>query len=343
MSGTAPSWGEKGGAARLLASARERLSVAAADLALPGPLRLSEWQLSTVSALLGTLVRNVEDELRSALAMRFAANEQVHAALTSAHVPIALPILEGSESLSAPALVGALIRRSEEHRLQRAAASEGALLLELSGDSDEEVAGEAMALLVGQSGRLDRFQEPVMARTELGAEAQHALVWAVAAALRVYLVEQQNVAEPEADQAVAAAAAALLAAYDEGERVDAVALRLAARLDRRGRLDDVLAARAMAEGNLPFFFAALSVRSGLDQESVWEIYSAPGGEGAALILRAAGLAREQAASILLRLDPDKVEDRIDRFDGLDESEARSLLSLWQADPAYRDAIARLRQ
>jgi uncharacterized protein (DUF2336 family) len=182
-----------------------------------------------------------------------------------------------------------------------------------------------------------------MARTELGAEAQHALVWAVAAALRLYLVERQDVGEPEADRAVAGAATALLAAYDEGERVDAVAMRLAARLARKDRLDDALLARAIAEGNLPLFLAALSVRSGLDQDSVWEIVSAPGGEGAALILRAAGLAREQAASILLRLDPDKVEDRIDRFDSLDESEARSLLSLWQADPAYRDAIARLRQ
>lgn len=343
MSGTAPNGGETGGAARLLASARERLSVAAADLALPGPLRLTEWQLSTVSTLLETLVRNVEDELRAALAIRLAGNAQVHAALTSAHVPIALPILDGSESLGEPTLVAALIRRAEEHRLQRAAASDGGLLLELSGDEDEEVAGEAMSLLVGQSARLDRFQGPVMARTELGAEAQHMLVWTLAAALRLYLVERQNVAEPEADQAVAGAAAGLLATYDEGERVDSVALRLAARLARRGRLDDSLLARSMTEGNLPLFLAALSVRSGIDADSVWEIFSAPGGEGAALVLRAAGVAHDQAASILLRLDPERVEKGIDRFDSVDEAEARSLLSLWQADPAYRNAIARLRQ
>jgi uncharacterized protein (DUF2336 family) len=182
-----------------------------------------------------------------------------------------------------------------------------------------------------------------MARTELDAEAQHLLVWAVAAALRVYLVERQQVGEPEADLAVAGTASALLAAYDEGERVDAVAFRLASRLARSGRLDDGLVARAMAEGNLPLFLAALAVRSGLDQESVWEIFSAPGGEGAAMILRAAGLARDQAASTLLRLDPDMVEERIDRFDGQDEGEARGLLGLWRADPAYRSAIVRLRQ
>ena len=182
-----------------------------------------------------------------------------------------------------------------------------------------------------------------MARTELGAEAQHSLVWAVSAALRFYLTERQGIGEAQADQAVAGAATSLLASYDEGERVDSIALRLAARLHRRGRLDDAVVSRSIAEGNLPLFLASLSVRSGLDPDSVWEILSAPGGEGASLVLSAAGIAREQAASILLRLDPDKVEERIDRFDAVDEARARSLLSLWQADPAYRSAIARLRQ
>src|SRR5688572_30825458 len=119
MSETVPS-GDTGGAARLLAAARERLSVAAADLALPGPLRLSEWHRATISALLAGLVRGIEDELRAALASRLADREAVHAALTSAHVPIALPILEGSPALRDPALIGALLRRAEEHRLHRA-------------------------------------------------------------------------------------------------------------------------------------------------------------------------------------------------------------------------------
>jgi hypothetical protein len=343
MSETVPSGGDTGGAARLLAAARERLSVAAADLALPGPLRLSEWHRGTISALLDGLVRGIEDELRAALASRLADRDAVHAALTSAHVAIAAPILARGEALREPALISALIRRAEEHRLHRAAGGEGSLLVELAGDGQDEIAGEAMALLIAQSGRLDRFQEPVMARTELGAETQHALVWAVAAALRLYLVDRQDVDPVAADQAVAAAAGQMLAGYDEGQRVDAIALRLASRLSRHHRLDDALVVRALAEGNLPLFLAGLSVRGGLDPDSVWEVLSAPGGCGAPLLLRAAGIGRAEAGAILLRLDEEAAAERIDRFDAVEEAQARAVLSLWQADPGYRSAIARLSQ
>ena len=343
MSETVPSGGDTGGAARLLAAARERLSVAAADLALPDPLRLSEWHRGTISSLLDGLVRGIEDELRAALASRLADRDTVHAALTSAHVAIAAPILARGDTLREPALIAALIRRAEEHRLHRATGGECVLLVELAGDGQEEIAGEAMALLIAQSGRLDRFQEPVMARTELGAEMQHALVWTVAAALRLYLVDRQHVDPVAADQAVAAAAGQMLAGYDEGQRVDAIALRLAARLCRHRRLDDALIAQALAEGNLPLFLAGLSVRSGLDPDSVWEVLSAPGGSGAPLLLRAACIGRAEAGAILLRLDEETAAERIDRFDAADEMEARAVLSLWQADPGYRSAIARLSQ
>jgi uncharacterized protein (DUF2336 family) len=343
MSDTVPSGGETGGAARLLASARERLAVALADLALPAPLRLTEWQRRTVSALLAGLIRAVEEELRTEIAGHFGGDggEAVHAALTSAHVPIAEPILERSFALGDATLIGALLRRAEEHRLHRAANAESALLIELAGDGDEDIAAEAMALLIAQGGRLDRFQEPVMARTELGAELQHRLVWAVAAALRAYLTGPQGVPAPVADRAIAAAAGRLLAGYDEGGTVEAMALRLVRRLDHAARLDDALTARTLAEGSLPLFLAALAVRTGLDHASVWEIVSDPAGRGAAILLRAAGIGRNEAASILLALDGEQAEARIGLYDALGEAEATSELALWHADPGYREAIARL--
>jgi uncharacterized protein (DUF2336 family) len=343
MSETVPSGGETGGAALLLASARKRLAVALADLALPEPLRLTEWQRTAIAALLAGLVRGIEDELRAELAGRFSepGEEGIHAALTSAHVPIAAPILERSAGLPDADLIGALLRRAEEHRLHKSAAAESALLIELAGDGDEEIAGEAMALLIAQGGRLDRFQEPVMARTELGAELQHRIVWAVAAALRQYLTAEQDVDPAAADRAIAASAGGLLAAYDEGRTVDAMAARLVQRLHRAGRLDDVCVARTLAEGGLPLFLAALAVRSGLASDAVWEIVSEPAGRGPALLLRAAGIGRGHAAAILLRLNEERVETQLDLFDTIDEGQAGALLSLWQADPGYRAAIAGL--
>src|SRR5918993_4851707 len=108
----------------LLAAARERFAVAATDLLLPDQARLTEWQRLTAAGLLSRLVRAIEDDLRARLAVRFEAQEALHAALSSAHVPIALPILERAQVLRDAELTTVLVRRVEEHRFWKAAAAE---------------------------------------------------------------------------------------------------------------------------------------------------------------------------------------------------------------------------
>ena len=336
---------KNGGAASLLASARARLSVAFDDLRLPQDLRLSEWQRTVVTALRARLVRQIEDELRSGLAeaLEGTGNEALHAALSSAHVVIAEPILEERGAPSDPALTSAILRRAEEHRLFRAGGADHVFLLELAGDKDEQVAGEAMALLIAQSSRFDSFHDPVMARTELTAHTHHFLVWTIAAALRHYMIEQHGLDPSTADEALAGAAGRVLADYDEGETVEALALRLAWRLRDTGRLDDALVARTLLDGSLPLFLAALTMRSGFDVAAAWEIASEPSGRGIALLLRVAGRSRDKAGAILVRMEEDetRLAAQLDLFDLSDEEEAGRQLRLWRIDPAYRAAIARL--
>jgi uncharacterized protein (DUF2336 family) len=333
--------------ARLLdAAVRERLAVAAADIRLPPSLRLTEWQRATVSALVARIVRTVEDELRTSLADSIPAreNEALHAALTSAHVSIAGPILRRSGAHADPLLVASLIRRAEEHRLARSrAAGETALLLELVADRDENVAEQAMAILIAHSRRSDRFSEPVAARTELAAELEHRLVWRVAAALRLYLVEQHGIAAAAADEAVVSAAERLLAGYDEGDSLEARSMRLVRRLHGQGRLDDVMVERTLSEGSLPLFLAAVAARASLGAGAAWEIAFDPRGRGPALLLRAADIAREQAAAILLNLasSEDEVAAQLDLFDVTPPAAARDLLRFWQVNPGYREALAEI--
>src|ERR671914_278446 len=161
----------KSDAARLLlAAARERFAVAATDLLLPDLARLTEWQRLTAAGLLSRLVRSIEDDLRVRLAARFQAHDALHAALSSAHVPIALPILDRAQVLRDADLTTILVRRVEEHRFWKARAAqpsdEGAdeYLFDLVRDPDETVAAEAMELVIARSRRFDRFQEPTMAR-----------------------------------------------------------------------------------------------------------------------------------------------------------------------------------
>jgi uncharacterized protein (DUF2336 family) len=342
----------KSDAARLLlAAARERFAVAATDLLLPEQSRLSEWQRLTAAALLARLVGSIEDSLRASLAEHFRSQEALHAALSSAHVPIALPILERASALRDPELGTILIRRVEEHRFWKAYAASGGdeYLLELLGDPDPAIAGEAMELVTARSRRFDRFQEPVMGRIELPADLQHRLVWLVAAALRHYIVQHHRIAS--VDGAIEDAASALLRAYDEGDNFEARAMRLARRLQREGRLDGALLARLLGEGSLPLFVAGAAALAALDYAAAWEVLSDPRGRGPALLLRAAAVSRGDAASILLLLNAhgrlfsgaegDATEEQLELFDGVDEDGARDVLRLWQADPGYRASVARL--
>jgi uncharacterized protein (DUF2336 family) len=346
--------GERGDAARLLlAAARERFSVAAIDLVLPEQTRLSEWQRLTASTLLGQLVRSIEDVLRAALAERFADNDALCAALSSAHVAIAQPMLERSGALRDADLGTILVRRVEEHRFYRAHGLGGApdLILDLIRDADGAIAAQAMALLIARSRRFDRFQEPVMAETELPAEIQHRLIWLIAAALRQYIISQHGLAPGIVDAALSSAGAAMTSTYDESVGLEAQAMRLAALLDRTGRLDEALLLRALEEGGLSLFIAGISIRSGLDYHAGWEILSDPHGRGPALLLRAASVGRNIAAAILLILNTrgrlfsgaegDATEVQLDLYDRTERNDARAVMQLWQVDPGYRAAIARL--
>ena len=345
--------GQVDAARQLLAAARERFSVAAIDVLLPDHVRLTEWQRVTAASLLAQLIRTIEDALRSGLSERFADHEALHAAFSSAHVPIALPILERSMVLRDTELGMVLVRRVEEHRFfrEREASEQSEALFELVRDADDEVAREAMALLIARSRRFDRFQEPVMARTELPAEIQHRLTWMVAAALRQYMVQQHGLPAGAADGAIAGVAGELIASYDEGEALEARAMRLAGLLQRSGRLTDAFLLRMLEEGNLPLFIAAAAGRAGLDYVGCWEVLSDPRGRGPALLLRVAEVARDAAASILLVLNArgqlfsgaegDAAAAQLDLFDGTDLRTSQEVLRLWQVDPGYRAAIARL--
>lgn len=342
----------RGDAARLLlAAARERFATAATDLLLPERARLTEWQRLTAATLLARLVRSIEDALRVPLAETFADHEPASAALSSAHVPIALPILERAQALGDPDLGIILVRRVEEHRFWSAHGRDQNqdLLFDLVSDADEALAADAMAVIVARSRRFDRFQEPVLGHVDLPAELQHKLVWLVAAALRHYLTQLQGLRA--VDAAIESAAAAFVADYDEGAGLEALASRLTRRLHAAGRLDGALLSRMLGEGALPLFIAGLGVLSGLDHLAAWEVLSDPRGRGPALLLRAASVEREEAAAILLLLNTrgrlfsgvegDAAADQLELYDSLDAGTAADVLRLWQADPAYRASVARI--
>jgi uncharacterized protein (DUF2336 family) len=329
-------------AARLLRGAARKHAIVVRDLFLPEELRLNERERLTARALLDRLIRTVEDEVRTELATRFTAQEALHAALASAHVEIAAPRLQSSRLLRNGDLVGLLLRRVEEHRLFLAARQPAAQLFALVADRDPQVATDAMAVLVARNRRLDRFQDPALARTELPAELQHELVWTVAAALRTYLIETHGVDAAAADHLLGAAARRSMAVHDEGDGLEARCARLARRLHGTDRLDSETIVAFLAEGTLPLFLAGLSAAAGISASAAWDILADPIGRGPVFLLGAAGLDRAQAARALMLLaaepDDDLLIEQIALFDTFGRDEAVQALSLWALDPAYRNAV-----
>ncbi|PMZ61591.1 hypothetical protein C1X97_30525, partial [Pseudomonas sp. FW306-2-11AA] len=100
--------------------------------------------------------------------------------------------------------------------------------------------------------------------TDLPAELHHRLVWWVAAALRDQFTDRAGAALPTLDRALVDAASRNIALHDEGERLEAAALRLACALDPRGHELSTLLADSLADRRVSLFIALLGRALALD-------------------------------------------------------------------------------
>ena len=131
---------------------------------------------------------------------------------------------------------------------KRGAAS---LLARLTASGDTHVASAALALMAVEGRRRGFLDTNRMSHTELPAELYHKLVWWVAAAIR------EQLAGAEADRALADAALRALGAYDESDRVEAAALRLATAIDAQMGELPALLTHALGDRNVALFIALL--------------------------------------------------------------------------------------
>lgn len=343
-----------GDAARAQTAGRERIRLALIDLFLPDGRRLRDIERTVAANLLHRLIATVEDDLRDRIGQRMETRDPVLAtALTAGATSIATPMMEHAGLLRDSELVTMVLRRAEEHRLSvdlRVMASRMAglsadppLLDTLVDDPDPAIADAAMAMVVAESRRIDRFQDPVLARTDLPAETQHRLIWRVAACLRRYMVDIGRLDPAVADREVSAAGQAMLAGYDESATLEGRAMALAMLLRAADRLDDVTIARALGEGRVAFTVAALALRAGVEFHIAWEIFFDAEGSRLAVLLSAIGMAHEQAADMLFRCMPgdadgDAAATRIEAFMALDQRRATEALRPWRLDAAFRGAI-----
>lgn len=206
------------------------------------------------------------------------------------------------------------------------------LLVRLAEVDDGVVAAAARALLSAEARHRDMLAHGGAVAGILPGERHHQLVWWVAASIR----EGQIAASGEdatVDCAIVEAAQRSLAAHDEGQRSEALAVRLAAAIDARPNEIGELLIEALGDRRLILFAALLGRAVDLDFEGARAILLEPEGDRLWLALRAAALDRATIARIALALaeadprrDIEAFADDLDAIAAVPMEAARSALA-----------------
>lgn len=360
------------GAKKLLARAAaadvrafHALMIAVDDFFLPEDSRLDERTRSALAVLLRRLVETVEAEIREHGARLLGASgESVLAAeLGDARHPV-LARLAKSGLLRDPELMAELIARVRQELLGNALPMQGAvdperpsLINRFVQHPDRVVAAGAMAVLIAESRRRGGPDSGQLSQTELPAELHHRLIWWVAAALRERVVEsvtERVVAGVDAldstqlDKALSDAAQRSLSAYDEGDRLEATAMRFAAAIDAQPGELPMLLVESLGDRRIVLFTALLAHALGVSYALARDVAVDPAGDRLWLALRALDLTRDTVAKVgyaLCEADPrrdlESFADTLDAIAAIDSSDARAALAPMKLHPDYRAAVIAL--
>jgi len=349
--------------------ARSRLVENITDLFLSDDGRLSEHERALMSDILGKLIGQVETDIRKELSNTLAATglelPEIAKMLASDDVEIARPLLERSELLKDPDLIEIIRMRTDEHRMAIAMREEVSepvsnALVEygsedvveaLLNNHDSQLSKRAMEYLVAESRRVDRFQEPLLGRSDLPGDLAYRMYWWVSAALRKRILNEFEVDPVVFEKAVKRAASTVI--IDKGEDQSAYirAQRLVRRMMENGELSVQFIVNALRQQRVAVFVAGMAELGRVDFKTAWRIFSDKGGESFAVLSKAVGIDRNQFTSIYLLVvqareggavkSPGILKDILALFDATSEANAKGALQVWQRDSAYQEAIEEL--
>lgn len=350
-------------------AARSKLVENITDMFLKDEWRLTDHERALMTDILSKLVSEVEANVRKELAEALARSgedlPEVVNILANDEIEIARPLLEKSPLLQDPDLIEIIRMRTEEHRVaiaNRDELSEGVsnALVDYGGpdaieallnNHDAQLSQRAMEYLVTESRRVDRFQEPLVAREDLPGELAYKMFWWVSAAIRKRILSEHQVDPLQLEGAVRRAARAALVDHSAADGAYVKAQKLVRRMSESGELTITFLINALRQRRLAVFVAGLAELGGITFRTAWRIFSDKGGESFAIIAKAIGVERSQFTSLYLLVlqvrdggtpkSPGVVKSVMALFDAVSDDNARGALMVWQRDAAYQLAIDEL--
>lgn len=354
------------------AESRRLLLENISDLFLSPEGRLSERERALMNDILSKLLGSVEMEIRRDLAERLAVSQQAPreliAQLANDDISVAEPLLRKSKLLSNPDLIEIVKHRTSEHRICIAARDtldmEVSDAIVASGDADAittllenqnaEISELAMEYIVAQSQRVDRFQEPLLARSDLPSQLAYDMFWWVSAALRRHILDNYRIDPALIDEALSEATKEN-ANKDIPEGALLKAYRLACKMKETRELTERFVLQSLKAGQVPVFIAGLACMTGIDVVTARRIVLDPGIECLAILCRAAGFDRNSFANIFLlarkfqsaddtvATPTSAVGEALNIFDGLSLDECMIVIKAWSRHPDYDKAVKKFEQ
>ncbi len=341
-------------AARDGARADRRLQTIAADLAAQDRDRLDDRTRAAFGALMTSLIETIGNEIaqHAARTLRSDGGDDLADALLAAApddrrliaclIEDKAVLREIDGRVRQDLLAAALVPRERDDP------DRPSLLPRLASERDPMIAGPAMAMLLALSRRTAPLDGSQLARTDLSAEAHHCFVWHIAAELGARAGAPDVAWAAMLDRALVGAAERSLAAHDEGIRLEATAMKLAAALASTGRGGAATAIEALDDRLLALFIALVAEELALDYDAVRDAALDPDGTRLWLMLRASGMERDEIGRVGVALanadrrrSADGLADVLDSVAGLDPQAARGTFVDDRLPHAYRAAHAAL--
>lgn len=340
---------------------RRMLAENLTDLFISDQGRLSDRERALMTDILAKLVTEMERDVRHRLAQTLAARDDAPhdlvAHLSNDEIGVARPLLMQSRVLADADLIEIVKQRTEEHRIAVAVregvsdvvadalieSGEENVLAALIENDDAQLSEAAMAYLVDQSRRVDRFQGPLLHRSDLPPVLAHRMFWWVSAALRRHILDRFELDPVELDERLAQAARQALA---DGVRLAPDrAMRLADEMARDRRLTEGNLVQVLRAGEVPLFVAGIARLLSLTSRAARRAIFDPGGEALAVACLAAGFERASFAAAFMLTGTGRgdrtareLTDVLAFYDGLEPVAAKRTVQCWRLDTAYLDAV-----
>jgi uncharacterized protein (DUF2336 family) len=353
--------------------ARRNLFENMGDLFLGEEDRLSEQERAHISDIMTKLIRDVELSVRITLAEKLTHSDhaplELVTMLANDEIEVARPLLVGSRVLMEKELLEIIEYRSKEHLLcvtEREDISplisdmlieygDDDIIEELVRNKDAQISKEALALLVEESKRVDRFQEPLLSRHDLPPALAHKMFWWVSAALRRHILDNFQIDGAVLDQSIALATTDVIEDPDIPEFGETYADRLAAHLAAKNELNEKTLIQTLRSKQIRLFLACFSIMSGLDTKTLSRFVHDKNSEAMAVVCKALGFDRNSFSAVFMltrrgsidanegrtMMKTAEIEDIMEFFDSLKEQNAKSVLAHWKLDTGYTSAIEEL--